>query len=261
MNDITIKDGVGLNKSGGLDITHHKDEYDDVIKFFQPTLNNNVFTTRGISVFFGHRLATPETFTPIQATKTKTAIRTLIKNYPNLNPNEKEEILQLIKQSIQKLNEYRPINSFDMIVSVKSTAPLNKILLTELKSYLKPDGLMIDDMFAKDVIENLDLDWEMLDREPSEKTKEMVLAMYEKVMKTKNLFFIKDLKSSVRRYFIKFLKFSDDVQKDAFDHIFGKNILLVDDTVGEVATFRDMIRLISTYKPKEYLCYAFLRDY
>jgi hypothetical protein len=37
--------------------------------------------------------------------------------------------------------------------------------------------------------------------------------------------------------------------------------LLVDDTVGEVATFRDMIRLLSTYKPKEYSCFAFLKDY
>lgn len=259
-NVIKIKDGISY-KNDKLDIDLNRDWFDDIVKVNEPGLNNKTFSRSGITVFFGYVLTSPDTFTKPEATYNRNAIRSLIKNYDRLPSEDLSKITTLLNYSIKQLNAYKPLNSFDMLVSVESTAPFNKFLIQQIKPYLRSDVLIVDNMFMKNNIQNIDLDWDLLDKEKSEKTKEMVLNMYEKILKSKSLFFIKDLKASVRRYFIKFLKFSDNIQANTFEHIFGKNILLVDDTVGEVSTFKDMVRLLSMYKPKEYLCYAFLKDY
>jgi hypothetical protein len=257
MNNVNIKDGISYN-DGKLDIDLNKDWYGDIVLFFKPNLNNKIFSRSGISVFFGHTLVKPD-FKGDE--EKRNFVRTSIKNFNSLPSNIQKDVLTLINTSIKKLNEVKPLNEFDMVVSVESTAPLNKVLIQQFKPYLRQDAVIVDDLFVKNSIDQVDLNWEMLDREKSEKTKEQVLDLYNKIMKSKQLFFIKDLRTGFRRYFINFLKFKDSHQKQTFESIFNKNILLVDDTVGEVSTFRDMIRLLTEYKPKECFCYAFLKDY
>lgn len=257
MNGVNIKDGISYN-DGKLDIDLHKDWYGDIVLFFKPNLNNKVFSRSGISVFFGHTLVKPEFKGDDEK---RNFVRTAIKNFHSLPSNNQKDILTLINESIKKLNSVKPLNTFDMVVSVESTAPLNKILIQQFKPYLRQDTVVVDDLFVKNTIDQVDLNWEMLDREKSEKTKEQVLDLYNKIIKSKQLFFIKDLRTGFRRYFINFLKFKDNHQKQTFESIFNKNVLLIDDTVGEVSTFRDMIRLLTEYKPKECFCYAFLKDY
>jgi hypothetical protein len=257
MNGINIKDGISYN-GGTLDIDLNKDWYGDIVQFFKPNLNNKVFSRSGISVFFGHTLVKPD-FKGDE--EKRNFVRTSIKNFNSLSSNIQKDVLTLINTSIKKLNEVKPLNEFDMVVSVESTAPLNKVLIQQFKPYLRQDAIVVDDLFVKNSIDQVDLNWEMLDREKSEKTKEQVLDLYNKIMKSKQLFFIKDLRTGFRRYFINFLKFKDSHQKQTFESVFNKNILLIDDTVGEVSTFRDMIRLLTEYKPKECFCYAFLKDY
>jgi hypothetical protein len=261
-NDATHTEGVAY-RDGGLDIDLHRDNYDDVIQFFRGNYNHKSFSLRGVTVFFGYALRppSPDVFSKQEITEKRNGVRSLIKNYPQLPSEQQTQIVSMVDTSLKYLNEDRPLQGFDLIVSVESTAPFNKLLVERIKPLLRQDAMVVDNLFAKDTIDKLDLDWEMLDREPSELTKEMVLTMYEKIMKSGKPFFIKDLKSSARRYFTKFLKFRDDTQKQTFEHIFGKSILLLDDTVGEAATFTEMLRLISTYKPKESLCFAFLKDY
>jgi len=259
-----IDDGIAY-RDGKLDFNFRKDEYDDVLTFFKDKYNYKTLSRERkgsiITVFFGHTLIHPETFNKKEILEKRNAVRLLIKNYNTLPQEHQTYITELVDRSFKKLNEYKPINSFDVIVSVESSAPLNKLLINRVKLQAKSDVLIVDNLFVKTTIDKLDLDWDMLDKEPSEKTKEVILTMYDKLIKSNKPFFIKNLKSSVRRYFTNFLKFSDDVQKQTFDRIFGNNVLLIDDTVGEISTFADMIRLISNYKPKEYLCYAFLKDY
>ncbi len=257
MNGVNIKDGISYN-NGKLDIDLNKDWYGDIVLLFKPNLNNKVFSRSGISVFFGHTLVKPEFEGDDEK---RNFVRTAIKNFNSLPPNSQTDILTLINTSIKKLNDVKPLNLFDVMVSVESTAPLNKVLVQQFKPYLRKDAIIVDDLFVKNTIDQVDLNWEMLDREKSEKTKEQVLDLYNKIMKSKQLFFIKDLRTGFRRYFINFLKFKDSHQKQTFESVFNKNVLLIDDTVGEVSTFRDMIRLLTEYKPKECFCYAFLKDY
>jgi hypothetical protein len=256
----TLKDGISF-KDGKLDIDLNKDWYDDVILLRKKRLNNKHYTRMGISVFFGYVLTKPDVFNDEETSFHRNSIRTAIKNYNTLSNEDLNKINILLNESLNIFNTHSPLNLFDTVVSVESTAPLNKYLISQIKPRLKSDAIVVSDLFVKNNIEELDLDWNMLDREKSEETKKQVLDMYEKFLKNKSMFFIKNIRTGFRRYFINFLKFKDNNQKILFDHLFGKNVLLVDDTVGEVATFRDMIRLLSTYKPKEYSCFAFLKDY
>lgn len=255
-----LKDGVSY-KNGKLDFDLNQDWYDDIILLHKQGLNNKAFSKLGITAFFGYVLTKPESFNQKDISNSRNSIRTLIKNYDKLSGEDLNNVTKLVDESIKKLNDYKPLNSFDLVVSVESTAPLNKYLIQKIKPFLKTDVLIVDDLFVKNTIGNIDLDWAMLDRENSEKTKEQILTLFDRIIKSKNAFFIKDLRAGFRRYFINFLKFKDDQQKIIFEHILGKSLLLIDDSVGEMSTFRDMVRLLSMYKPKEYLCYAFLKDY
>lgn len=265
MSTKTTREGIAI-RNGDLDFTYRKDEYDDIITFFDQNLNHKTFaatrigrSTR-ITVFFGHQLRTPETFNKEEKQKVN-VLRSTIKNYTSLSTDTQSKLIQVIEDSIKKLNEFHRIDSFDMICSIESTAPLNKLLISKIKPYAKPDVLIVDDLFVKNnIIQNIELDMDMLEGE-SLKTQEDILKLYDKIVKKGEPFFIKNLKASHRRYFTHFLKFKDDLQKEIFDHILGHSVLLVDDTVGEISTFADMMRLLLPYRPSEYLCYAFLKDY
>jgi len=257
--DVKIE-GVS-HQDGKLHFDFNKDWFNDIIRFFSAKFSHKAFHKRNVHVFFGYALTAPEFYNDKEVIMHRNAVRTMIKNFDRLSAEEHKHVIRLIDDSLKKLNEYKPLTSYEMVVSVESTAPLNKLIIERLRSYLNPDALVVDNLFIKNTIDKIDLDWNMLDREQSEATKEMVLSIYDRVLKSKSMFFIKDLKSSVRRYFTKFLRFNGNTQKEAFEHIFGHNVLLVDDTVGEVSTFTDMLRLLNEYKPKECLCYALLKDY
>ena len=255
-----FKEGVSI-KNGELTIDLNHDWFHDIIRLHSKNVNNRFYSRNGINVFYGYELIEPQLFNKKETADARNAIRTLIKHYDKLSGDDLTKMNKLLDDSLKILNSHTPLNSFDLVVSLESSAPLNKYLISQIKPKLKQDAMIVSDLFVKDSIENLDLDWDLLDKEASDKTKDQVLTLYDRIMKTKSLFFIKDIRTGFRRYFIKFLKFKDIHQKEIFDHILAKNVLLIDDTVGEVSTFREMLRLLSMYKPKEYTCYAFLKDY
>lgn len=257
-----LKDGISMDSQGKLDINLDRDEYDDVVQLYSKAPKPEHFTRNSITVYYGHVLIKPPTFNVADMeTRGRDPIRTAIKNYVNLPSDTRAKLEYIIDHSIKKFNETFPIDQYDLIVSVDSSAPLNKLLIEKFRPYAKKDAIIIGDLYAKDKIESLDLDWEMLDREKSEETKKQVLDLYSNIMKNKSVFYIKDVRTGFRRYFIKFLKFKDQYQQNLFEHVFSKNVLLLDDTSGEVTTFREMVRLISEYKPKSYTCFAFLKDF
>lgn len=286
-----IKDGIAYYPSindtedtppdsSKMDVNLTTDRDSDILVNSGPTLNHKTYTNLNTTVFLGYTLRTPQetkmvwnpergmnvnvkksVFDKNALTLRRNAIRTLIKNYDSLEESKKQQISKLIDISLRRLNEYYPFKNYGMVVSVESTAPLNKVLIQKIKPFLNPDTMIVDDMFVKDVVEKVELDLDMLERETLN-TQKLVMQLYDKIINSKKpSYYVKDIKSSFRRYFIKFLKFNSKLQESTFKHIFGNTVLLVDDTTGEVSTFREMLRLLNEYKPKHTVCYAFLKDY
>lgn len=74
------------------------------------------------------------------------------------------------------------------------------------------------------------------------------------------LFEVKKFGANIRRYLYNLLKFSIDLHS-VIDMIENKNVLLVDDTIGEGTTLRDAMRLLEKFNPKNIMSFTVMRDF
>ena len=68
-------------------------------------------------------------------------------------------------------------------------------------------------------------------------------------------------KSSLRRYFHKFMHINDVLDEELFLKINNSNILIIDDSFGSGVTMREAARAIKHLNPKRIDAFILLHDY
>lgn len=209
----------------------------------------------------------------------KTILRRAIKNLKStenvtLTSQNIEDIKQLVKNGVARFNtEKNKFTDFDVIVKIPSSAPLNDVIIEEIKKYIDPNKTkIVSDLIFKKQIKDIEIDFqkwkiEKYDKIESDHRKLVNVSNYYKLRK--NLKQIKDdefqIKSihppELRMYVSEFLKFNPQIDRNIFKAIHGGKILLVDDTAGAYKTMREASELMSRAKPSLICSFALLSDW
>jgi hypothetical protein len=280
MNDVNKNEGLGINpQTKQMDIDWEKKRPYDVIhpltgsetmKVVSKNPNNAV----PIRLFYGFQLQQSRIDQLMSqysnnknhqrqiANHSRDTIRSAFKN-PSSEQSQRVIIDSIISHTVKNLNDRFPLSEYDTIISMPSSATLNNLLLEEIKKYTKPDVFITTNAFTKHLRKDVVLNQKLVDRENSEKTKQALYTMLASINRSHpdQPFSIKKLRSSFRRYF-RFLKFVDpETQQIVKSHVENKKVLLVDDTFGEFATFKNAIDNISDFAPQSIDCFALFKDY
>ena len=211
----------------------------------------------------------------------KKQIRKAIKNlttteYISLTGKDIQDIRIMINNGIRDYNSrISNIQNYDMIITVPSQAPLNQMIINEFKSYINPNKtLMIDDFLLKNRVK--DIRWdneeykEVEEREgknPEQiakvrKMRDITLrSLYSKINMDKEFQIKMVTKSSLRRYFYKFMHINDKLDEEIFLKVNNGKILIIDDSFGSGVTMREAARSIKHLNPKRIDAFILLHDY
>lgn len=186
--------------------------------------------------------------------------RRILKNLDD--ENTVENVIKMINVSLDEFEKHHPISSFDVIVYPQSSGKMNDLILGEVKK--RTEKPIVNFSFVKNVTSKLQMDQDLLNRSDSEKTKQLVPQIYKALLnKPDRIYAVKQVSASLRRYFNNFLRWADDTDKVKLGAaIKSGKILMVDDTIGEGATLKEMTRLIMSENSESTLvAYILLKDY
>ena len=211
----------------------------------------------------------------------KKQIRKAIKNltttdYISLTGKDIENIKIMIVNGIRDYNErVTNISNYDLINTAPSKAPLNQMIINEFNKFIDPEKtLMIDDFLLKNRVRDIRWDndeyLEVEEREGKDpeqiaKVRKMRNIMLKSIYSSVNMnkeFQIKMVtKSSLRRYFTKFMHINDKLDEQLFLKINNGKVLIIDDSFGSGVTIREAARAIKHLNPKKIDAFILLHDY
>lgn len=139
--------------------------------------------------------------------------------------------------------------------SVNLPASLN------IDNILEP--VILSHMMAKELCKNIQLDKDILMREKSPKTAPYVHRLYNQLLaKADQPYAVKMVSARTRRYFKNFIKMSMDSKWGPILSLIPQSkILMLDDTLGEGVTIKEMARILSEAGAKDVMAFALFRDY
>ena len=231
---------------------------------------------------------------PKKISNLKTSLRRAIKNLKstedvNLTSKNIEDIKQMVANGVKKFNSqhYGSISSFDLIIKVPSSAPLNDLILEEMKKYVvngKPK-IITDPVFIKNQVKNINFNYQKWND-----------AKYKNIddygMKLSNLHYLRKLRNALkdspeqefqmknvspadlRSYIKNFITINPKISKDVYDDIKrlgkgtrtfrafnaesgmddriyaavnGGKVLIIDDTVGAYRTLIQTALVANTH--------------
>jgi hypothetical protein len=181
------------------------------------------------------------------------------------SPIIKENVYRMVDEGLNKFEKYALLSNFTLIISPKSSSPLNDLIMDKIKKRV-PSGqlpMIVPNAMVKNAIKNIRVNQALVDKEKSLKTKEMVPAYYKSLMNNPDdLYAVKKVPASYRRYFVDFLKWSDGINPFFISYAAKQGkVLLVDDTVGEGATAQEMVRQLAKYNPNSIQVFSMFLDY
>lgn len=211
----------------------------------------------------------------------KKEIRKAIKNlsstdFISLTGKDINNIRIMINNGIRDFNDrVAKIQNYDVIVTIPSQSPLNQMIIGEFKSYIDPEKtLVIDNLLLKNRVRDIRWDnkeyMEVEEREgknPEQiaKVRKMRDIMLKSIYSKGNLnkeFQVKMVtKSSLRRYFNKFMHINDKLDEDLFLKINGGRVLIIDDSFGSGVTIAESARAMKHLNPKKIDSFILLHDY
>jgi hypothetical protein len=224
-----IVEGIQI-KGDQYVVDYDKDYSDDLIRF-----SDNINFTKnndGDTVMIGF---------PIEKFNTKSKLVSDLKNMRNMDSNVISFIMSKIANN---LNNQVDINSFDYVISPKSSSPLLKTFLDELKN--KSDKpIYVNDMFLKNDVENIWLDLDTAKNELSNKYFNKLIKAFDK---TKNVegrpLKLQPLTKYQRKYIRDLLIVNPNHENMLTDMLF-KKVLIVDDIITTGKTLNDIKTLLS----------------
>ena len=211
----------------------------------------------------------------------KKEIRRAIKNlsttdHISFTGKDIENVRMMIKSGIIDFNtRINNLKNYDLIITVPSQAPLNQMIISEFKSYINPEKtLVIDDFLLKNRVKHIRWDndeylrvEEREGKDPDQIAKVrkmrdiMLKSLYSSVNMNKEFQIKMVTKSSLRRYFHKFMHINDVLDEELFLKINNSNILIIDDSFGSGVTMREAARAIKHLNPKRIDAFILLHDY
>lgn len=211
----------------------------------------------------------------------KKEIRRAIKNlsttdHISFTGKDIENVRMMIKSGILDFNtRINNLKNYDLIITVPSQAPLNQMIISEFKSYINPEKtLVIDDFLLKNRVKHIRWDndeylrvEEREGKDPDQIAKVrkmrdiMLKSLYSSVNMNKEFQIKMVTKSSLRRYFHKFMHINDVLDEELFLKINNSNILIIDDSFGSGVTMREAARAIKHLNPKRIDAFILLHDY
>lgn len=180
------------------------------------------------------------------------------------------EVVTGVNQMINiGLKEFEQINNielskFDLIISPTSSAPLNNHIMNIIrKKVAGGKTLVVSDVMMKKAIKDIKYMAELVAREKSIETKKQAPDLYQGLLKNpEELYAVKMVKASFRRYFTEFYKWSDGIDwLSLFKAATRGRVLLVDDTKGEGVTIKEMVRVMSDIGAWHIFAFILLLDY
>lgn len=149
---------------------------------------------------------------------------------------------------------------FDIRISLPSTNGTTK-RICEIMAMNRP-GLTYHNVFHKKFSRELELDMEMLQRDPGwedtlPEAQHRLEVIRQKHWNDRHQ--VKYSQTSFRRYFKNFMGLNQ--WPNISECITGKNVLMVDDTFGQGITLREATRLILPFRPKSITYFTVVKDY
>lgn len=189
--------------------------------------------------------------------ETKTLIRKTAKALRT--QRDRNTVSSIVENSIPtfKSNLDSPI---DTIVVPASGSGVNGLIAKRLSEEF-PSATILTDVLVKAECKDVEINKNITDGETDKKGGLNALGMLasKALLHPHELFEIKKCGGmSYRRYFCNFYKIREDRKEYVRNHLLNKNICVIDDTFEEGATFRDIMRELSEFKPKSTIGYILL---
>jgi hypothetical protein len=138
----------------------------------------------------------------------------------------------------------------DIIVYPKSSSPLNTDIAWAIKNKLGNSTYIGQDLIIKNDVENIMVDSSKVDEETLERLK---------IRANKNgEFSLRSIPPRYRKYFLNFLKFDSEKQKNYLKKLQGK-VLIVDDILTKGTTMLESEQLIRSLNPTSVIKYILLK--
>lgn len=169
--------------------------------------------------------------------------------------NQQSDIINLLKQFIRIVEKIQ--SNYDTIITIPSTNELNNQFLYRLNKIIKSEFQINDylnKMNVEDVYENF-IDWRQLRIDYGDEYNDIKRSLnkfFGKMEKHNNNYFsYKFIKDVNLRKYITMTMYSDDEKTIEYaSHINGKNILILDDTIGSGQTISEACKVIlNTFTP------------
>lgn len=228
-----LSEGISYDK--GYKIDYDKDFVNDLIRFsdklsFQKDTYDNTIMV-GI---------------PISQSENKNVLINDLKLGVGLSKDEQSFIIDRV---VNNINDYIDINSFDYVISPKSSSSLVKNFLDILSS-LNKKTIFIDNMFLKNDFKNIWLDIELAKKERPNKYVKSLIKRFDKLKSSdKEYFKLQPLNKYERRYVRDMLKVNPEHTNIIYD-MMDKNILIVDDILTSGKTFDDIKNMLNVFNIK-----------
>jgi hypothetical protein len=170
---------------------------------------------------------------------------------------ESNDLDTLVNKAILSLNKEFKINSFDTIITPRSTSMILKKLAD--KAYKKSgNSELFDEAFVKNANTDITYDKERVDKLP-EKTKKEFLRSLERSKSIDSPFKIKSIFSRYRKLVKDFLVFNSTKDRKLFNAVEGKRILVIDDYKTTGSTIKEILKKLNDNGAKEVIIFVLMK--
>jgi phosphoribosylpyrophosphate synthetase len=241
-------EGVRYNKdTDSFDFVWKQDAPGDLIDLKLQRYNKLLSTKDGNKVYYAYK------FNKSSDPKIK-ELRDSIKHIDS--KISKQDIEIMISKAVNSFNSIVPLNSFDLIVTPKSTSNVLDLIRNFAHAKAGTNTLVVSDLFVKNTIDNIEFDEEKLSRVPEDK-RDQIRAILNKAFSKEN-YKLKSVPPRYRKFILNFLKFNTETEKRVLNSIVNNKVLVIDDILREGTTIKNMIKLLYGSGAEEIVSFVLL---
>jgi phosphoribosylpyrophosphate synthetase len=166
------------------------------------------------------------------------------------------DLRMFVNKAVIGFDQTFGINKFDTILAPQSSSLILSKLVAQLKD--KSRAQVFPNSFAKTSVNDISLDMERVDKLP-EKTRKEVLRAFNRMQENDKPFKIKDVYSRHRKFYRDFIKFNSEKDRQLFNAITDKKIILVDDYKTSGSTVKEMLKQLIESGAQEIVVFILIR--
>ena len=199
-----------------------------------------------------------------------------VRRIKRVEENDFEKILIMVRRGFNYFAKYHPLETFDYIIQIPSSADLAPLLYDCAKEisnefnnafFDKSNIVFSSKILKKNLYKDLIVDNEMVQRSGTQITMDSVGSWYGNLKKYQGneTIQVKGIKASYRRYATGYFSINPQeyIENLHIANLYAsRKILLIDDTIGEGKTFLEAIKTLEGYAPiAKFVCFALVRDF